>query len=86
MASLSLPSIPGGGKPASRLPGARGPPQSPGHGRRVWVVGARPMVLSPTGVPSVIETCSRAWHHVSTGPGMCLTCGCYTMVLSPEGL
>ena len=77
MASLSLPSIPGWGKPASRLPGARDPPRSLGHGLRVWLVGARPTVL---------QTCSRALHHVSTVPSTCLACGRSPMGLSLEGL
>jgi hypothetical protein len=37
MASISLPRISGRGKPASRLPGTRSPPPSPGRVLRVLV-------------------------------------------------
>ena len=37
MVSLSLPRMPGWGKPAARLPGVRGPPPSPSFGLRVLV-------------------------------------------------
>jgi len=83
MTSISLPRIPGQGKSAAWLSGARGPPRASGQGLRVLVVGAQPTVLQPTGVPSVIETRSRTLHHVSTVLGKCLACGPYPMVLSP---
>ena len=37
MVSISLPRLSGRGKPAAWLPGARGPPPSPGCGLRVLV-------------------------------------------------
>jgi hypothetical protein len=55
MAFISVPSVPGWGKLASRLSGARGPPLSPGRGRRAWVCGQSPH-------------CRRSLHGGCLGP------------------
>ena len=55
MTSISLPRIPGQGKLAAWLSGARGPPRASGRDLRA-LGGARPTVLQPMGCASLIAT------------------------------
>ena len=82
MASISLPRMPGYGKPAARPPGLRGPPPSPGF--RLWVVvfvGLVPRAPAH-GLP---DSHRDITHCVSKATRKRLASGLCTIVLSSYG-
>ena len=82
MVSISLPRLPGRGKPAAWLPGARGPPPSPGCGLRVLVfVGLVPRAPA-NGLP---DSFGDIRHYVAKTTRKRLAFGLYTIVLAPYG-
>jgi hypothetical protein len=82
MASLSLPRIPHWGKSAARLPGACGPPASPGRGLRVLVFVDPAHGAPANGLP---DSHRDIMHYVSKATGKRLACGLCPIVLSPYG-
>src|SRR5262245_7302366 len=82
MASISLPRMPGRGKPAAWLPGVRGPPPSPGRGLRVLVlVGLVPRPPA-NGLP---DSYRDIMPYVVKATRKRLACGLCTIVLAPYG-
>ena len=82
MVSISLPRLPGRGKPAAWLPGARGPPPSPGCGLRVLMfVGLVPRAPA-NGLP---DSYRDIMHYVAKATRKRLACGLCTIVLAPYG-
>jgi hypothetical protein len=82
MASISLPRMPGWGKPAAWLPGARGPPPSPGCGLWVLVFVGPAHGAPANGLP---DSHHDSMPYVAKATRKRLACGLYTTVLSLYG-
>jgi hypothetical protein len=79
MASISLPRMPGWGKPAAWLPGARGPPPSPGCGLWVLVFVGPAHGAPANGLP---DSHHDSMPYVAKATRKRLACGLYTTVLA----
>jgi hypothetical protein len=82
MASISLPRMPGRGKPATWLPAVRGPP-SPGLGLRVLMFVSLAHDVPANGLS---DSHRDIRHYVSKATGKCLACALCTIVLVPYGM
>ena len=81
MASISLPRMPGRGKPATWLPAVRGPP-SPGLGLRVLVFVGPAHGAPANGLP---DSHHDSMPYVAKATRKRLACGLCTTVLSLYG-
>ena len=83
MTSISLPRIPGQGKLAAWLPGARGPPRASGRDLRA-LGGGTAYGASAHGLRESHRDLGPMGHKVSTPPRQRRACGLGTPVLSPH--